>query len=132
MRDLIGRIVHAGGRCALPVVIERNRPLIFRTWAGGEPLERGFWNIPVPVKGVEVVPNVVIAPLVAFDRGGYRLGYGGGYFDRTLAEMTTERRVVGVGYSMSAIETIYPQPHDIPMDAIVTEVGAPFRSGSST
>jgi 5,10-methenyltetrahydrofolate synthetase len=123
LRELLDRVAQGGGRCALPVVAERNQPLIFRTWARGERLEPGFWNIPVPVDGVTVVPDVIIAPLVAFDRNRYRLGYGGGYFDRTLAAMTTQRRVIGVGYSMASIHTIYPQPHDIPMDAIVTESG---------
>lgn len=122
LRDLLDRFILRGGRCALPVVEQRNQPLIFRTWARGERLERGFWNIPVPVDGVKVVPDIIIAPLVAHDRKGYRLGYGGGYFDRTLAAMTTQRRVVGVGYSMAAIDTIYPQPHDIPMNTIVTEL----------
>jgi 5,10-methenyltetrahydrofolate synthetase len=124
LRELIDRIARRGGRCALPVVSERNQPLIFRTWARGERLERGFWNIPVPMDGVSVIPDVIIVPLVAFDRSGYRLGYGGGYFDRTLAAISAHRRVIGVGYSMAAIDTIYPQPHDIPMDVIVTESGA--------
>lgn len=123
LRVLPDRIASRGGRCALPVVTERNRPLIFRSWASGERLERGFWNIPVPMDGVEVVPDVIVAPLVAFDRDCYRLGYGGGYFDRTLAAMATPCRVIGVGYSMAAIDTIYPQPYDIPMNTVVTESG---------
>lgn len=123
LRELMNRIISHGGQCALPVVIERARPLVFRTWQSGEPLERGFWNIPVPSGGVEVVPDVVIAPLVAFDRDCYRLGYGGGYFDRTLCSMTGNRRVFGVGYALCEVETIFPQSHDVPMNAIVTESG---------
>lgn len=123
LRKLIKAITDDGGQCALPIVVERNRPLVFRSWAPGDRLQRGFWNIPVPANGREVTPDLVIAPLVGFDRTCYRLGYGGGYFDRTLAALTHKPRVFGVGYAQAAIPTIYPQPHDIPMDAIVTENG---------
>jgi 5-formyltetrahydrofolate cyclo-ligase len=68
-----------------------------------------------------VTPQAVLAPLVGFDRQCYRLGYGGGYFDRTLAALSPRPRAIGVGFELSQIETIYPQPFDIPMDLIVTE-----------
>jgi 5-formyltetrahydrofolate cyclo-ligase len=123
LRPFMDRVDQCGGRCALPVVSERGRPLVFRSWESGGRLERGFWNIPVPAGGYDVVPDVLIAPVVAFDPASFRLGYGGGYFDRTLAEFTEHRRVFGVGYSMAEVATIFPQPHDIPMDAIVTEFG---------
>jgi 5,10-methenyltetrahydrofolate synthetase len=123
LRDLMAEIAAGGGRCALPVVVERHRPLVFRAWMPGEPLERGVWNIPVPARGAEVIPDVVIAPVVGFDPAGYRLGYGGGFFDRTLAALPARPRVLGVGYAQAAIPTIYPQPHDIAMDLIVTENG---------
>ncbi len=123
LREMIERIIAAGGRCALPVVVERFRPLAFRSWAPGERLERGFWNIPVPANAHVVSPDVVIAPLIGFDSACYRLGYGGGYFDRTLAVLPDRPRVFGVGYAQANIPTIYPQPHDIPMDTIVTENG---------
>jgi 5-formyltetrahydrofolate cyclo-ligase len=122
------RVAQSGGRCALPVVTKPGRPLVFRSWERGERLKRGFWNIPVPAGGYEVVPDVVIAPVVAFDKACFRLGYGGGHFDRTLAEMPKNRRVVGVGYSMTEAASIFPQPHDIPMDAIVTESGTAKRA----
>jgi 5-formyltetrahydrofolate cyclo-ligase len=123
LRRLLKRIAARGGRTALPVVIGRGQPLVFRAWAPGEPLERGVWNIPVPQKDAEIVgPDVVIAPVVGFDPACYRLGYGGGFFDRTLAAMKMPR-VFGVGYNQAAIATIYPQPHDIPMDLVVTEEG---------
>jgi 5,10-methenyltetrahydrofolate synthetase len=125
LRGLLDRFSQSGARCALPVVVERKQPLIFRSWVRGERLEPGFWNIPVPIDGATVVPDIIIAPVVAFDRNCYRLGYGGGYFDRTLAAMTTHYRAIGVGYSMAAIDTIYPQPHDVPMNTIVTESGVP-------
>jgi 5,10-methenyltetrahydrofolate synthetase len=123
LRDLMATISADGGRCALPVVVERHRPLVFRQWSPGQPLQRGVWNIPVPADGAEVIPDVVIAPVVGFDPRCYRLGYGGGFFDRTLAALPARPRVLGVGYSAAAIPTIYPQPHDIAMDLIVTEDG---------
>jgi 5-formyltetrahydrofolate cyclo-ligase len=73
------------------------------------------------VEGDAVLPDVLLAPLVGFDAGGYRLGYGGGYYDRTLAALPERPLVVGVGFETSGMETIHPQPHDIPMDLIVTE-----------
>lgn len=133
LRGFLERVGARGGRTALPVVIARGQPLLFRAWARGEPLHRGVWNIPVPGENAEaVVPDIVIAPVVGFDPGCYRLGYGGGFFDRTLAAMTQRPRVFGVGYRQAAIATIYPQPHDIPMDAVVTEGGsiAPKRMAS--
>jgi 5,10-methenyltetrahydrofolate synthetase len=68
-----------------------------------------------------VIPDIVIAPVVGFDPLCYRLGYGGGFFDRTLESFRRKVRIIGVGYAQSAIPTIYPQSHDIPMDAIITE-----------
>ena len=84
----------------------------------------GIWNIPVPAEGALLIPTLVIAPLVGFDAANYRLGNGGGYFDRTLAELIANKQrptVIGVGYECLQIATIRPQPHDIPMDVIVTE-----------
>jgi 5,10-methenyltetrahydrofolate synthetase len=112
-----------GGRTALPVVVAKAQPLVFRLWSRGEPLERGVWNIPVPSRSVLAEPDIVIAPVVGFDRAGFRLGYGGGFYDRTLAALAKRPRIVGVGYQQAAIDTIYPQPFDIPMDMIVTEAG---------
>ncbi|MEJ8574982.1 5-formyltetrahydrofolate cyclo-ligase [Microbaculum marinum] len=130
LRGFMERVTGNGGTCALPVVVERARPVVFRAWKPGDRLERGVWNIPVPADGAEVVPDVVVAPVVGFDPHCYRLGYGGGYYDRTLAALTRRPAVFGVGYAAAAIATIHPQPHDIPMDAIVTETGviAPKRS----
>jgi 5,10-methenyltetrahydrofolate synthetase len=117
----------SGRRVALPVVTEKGRPLTFRLWEPGAPMERGIWNIPVPAKGGEVIPTVTIAPLVGFDAACFRLGYGGGYFDRTLASLESRPTVIGVGYAFAAIATIRPQPHDIPMDWIVTGDGSPRK-----
>lgn len=121
LRGWLGTVVARGGRAALPVVVARGQPLVFRDWHPGAPLERGVWNIPIPAEGAEVVPNVVIAPLVGVDPLNYRLGYGGGFFDRTLAAMTGPRRVIGVGLDCARIATIHPQWHDIAMDLVLTE-----------
>jgi 5,10-methenyltetrahydrofolate synthetase len=129
------KAIHAqGGGCALPVVVARGAPLIFRAWSPGDPLERGVWNIPTPgPEAPVVVPDVVIAPVIGFDRACFRLGYGGGFYDRTLAAMEKRPRVFGVGYQLAAITTIYPQWHDIPMDRVITEEGPviPLPSGKA-
>jgi 5-formyltetrahydrofolate cyclo-ligase len=119
-----------GGRriVALPVVIDKKGPLEYRAWRSGEPLVDGVWNIPVPEKREVVVPMVVLAPLVGFDRECYRLGYGGGYFDRTLAALQPRPFAIGVGFAAQEIATIYPQPFDVPMDLIVTEAGTRRRA----
>lgn len=122
---LLERLVAAGARTALPVVVASGRPLVFRAWIPGEPLERGIRGIAVPRPDAEtVVPDILIVPVVGFDSACHRLGHGGGFFDRTLAAMPHRPRVIGVGYAQAAIATIHPQPHDIPMDVVVTEQGA--------
>jgi 5-formyltetrahydrofolate cyclo-ligase len=120
-RPLIDALTVAGRVVALPVVIDRKGPLEYRAWAPGEPLAAGVWDIPVPEKRDIVVPAMVLAPLVGFDRAFYRLGYGGGYFDRTLATLSPRPLAIGVGFAVQEIATIYPQPFDISMDLIVTE-----------
>ncbi|QIG48922.1 5-formyltetrahydrofolate cyclo-ligase [Nordella sp. HKS 07] len=120
LRNWAIRVIARGGRIALPVVIAKGQPLEFRSWRPGDSLERGVWNILVPARGPAVHPDIVIAPVVGFDAAHYRLGYGGGFFDRTLAAMPRKPLAIGVGYAQSRITTIYPQPHDIAMDVIVT------------
>ncbi len=107
----------------LPVVVEKRAPLEHWRWAPGDAMVEGVWNIPVPACRHVVVPDLMLAPLVGFDRAKYRLGYGGGYFDRTLAALPKKPVVVGIGYALGSLETIFPQPHDIPMDVILTERG---------
>jgi 5,10-methenyltetrahydrofolate synthetase len=115
------RIAHARGlRIGLPVALQLGEPMTFREWRPDGPVARGLWKIPYPADGAEVEPTVVIAPLVGFDAQCYRLGYGGGFFDRTLARLGGRPRVIGVGYPEMRIATIFPQVHDIPMDLIVT------------
>jgi 5-formyltetrahydrofolate cyclo-ligase len=134
LHALIRRLLERGAAAALPAVVEKGAPLEFRAWRPGDRLERGFWNIPVPAERLLVRPTVLLVPLVGFDPEGYRLGYGGGYYDRTLAAMMPRPRAIGVGYELGRLETIHPQAHDMPMDAIVTEAGvfeAPARGGGT-
>ncbi len=113
--------ISRGARLALPVVVAKGQPLAFRTWSPGEKLEKGVWNIPIPSGGTEVYPDVVVAPLVGFDACNYRLGYGGGFYDRTLAAMPSKPLVIGIGFEIGRLPTIYPQWHDVPMDRLVIE-----------
>lgn len=120
--------LHARGvRVALPVVVAYGRPLEFREWQPHARLERGVWKIPYPADGAVVRPDVAIAPLVGFDGECYRLGYGGGFFDRTLASLAPPALAIGVGYPDAALPTIFPQSYDVPMDWIVTGASAPLR-----
>jgi len=118
-----------GALTALPVVVAPRLPLAFREWHPGVKLVAGVLGIPYPADSREVAPDAVIVPLVGFDDAGYRLGYGGGYFDRTLAALARKPVVVGVGYESAHLDTIHPQPHDIPMDWIVSERGVYRRDG---
>ena len=125
-RSLIDWLISTGSAVALPVVVDKKGPLEYRAWRPGEKLVDGVWNIPIPEKRQIVTPKAVLAPLVGFDRDCYRLGYGGGYFDRTLAALAPRPWAIGVGFELSRLETIYPQDFDIPMDLIVTEAGAQY------
>jgi 5-formyltetrahydrofolate cyclo-ligase len=119
VRDLVGD----GGEVALPVVIERAHPLEFWSWRPHAKMQRGIWNIPIPADRIQVQPTLLLVPLVGVDGAGYRLGYGGGYYDRTLARASPRPMTVGIGYELGRLDSIHPQPHDIPMDAIITENG---------
>jgi 5-formyltetrahydrofolate cyclo-ligase len=113
----------AGARAALPVVVGKAAPLSFREWWPGVDTDPGVFNLPVPRDTPTLVPDLVLMPPVGFDAAGYRLGYGGGYFDRTLASITPQPLKIGVGREAGRIATIHPQPHDIAMDFVVTEAG---------
>lgn len=121
LRPLMQDLDAAGIAVCLPVAIKLGEPLRFRPWRKGVPMERGFWNIPVPATKEEVDPRTLIAPVLGFDGARYRLGYGGGFFDRTLAKYGGAAQAIGIGYSMFRLETIHPQQHDIPMAGIVTQ-----------
>jgi len=118
---------HSGrnGEVALPAVTARGQPLEYRPWTPDTPVAPGKFSfgIPEPVNGPAVVPDVLLVPLLGFDAAGYRLGYGGGYFDRTLAAYAKRPGTIGVGFELGRMLTIRPQPHDIPLDMIVTEAG---------
>jgi 5-formyltetrahydrofolate cyclo-ligase len=124
LRFWLAAMAAAGAVTALPVLEARAAPLVFRRWTPGMRMVRGVWSIPVPPPdAAAVTPGIVLAPLVGWDPAGYRLGHGGGYFDRTLAALTPRPFAIGVGLQAARLRTIYPQPHDVAMDAIVTEEG---------
>lgn len=120
-RPLAARLHAQGVTPALPVVVEKHQPMVFRPWAPNAAMRRGIWNIPEPATDETVVPDVTLAPVVGFSEDGYRLGYGGGYFDRTLAVLAPRPLAIGVGLDIQRIETIRPMPHDIRLDAVMTE-----------
>jgi 5,10-methenyltetrahydrofolate synthetase len=123
LRHWLERLVARGALVALPVVVTPAAPLMFRLWKPECRMVQRFWKIPVPADGPAVVPDVTLAPAVGWDDAAFRLGYGGGYFDRTLAALRPRPLVIGVGLQAARIATIFPQPHDIAMDAILTETG---------
>ena len=112
-----------GALTALPVVVAPKTALIFREWHPGVTLARGPLDIPYPVESPQVQPDAVLLPMNGWDTQGYRLGYGAGFFDRTLAALAKRPVVIGVSYELARLDTIYPQPWDIPMDYVVTERG---------
>lgn len=120
-REFLARLRLQGARLALPVVMGKAQPLQFREWRPGVKMTRGVWNIPIPAEGEPLLPDILLAPLVGFDAAGFRLGYGGGFYDRTVAAMPTKPQTIGVGFELSRLDTIHPQPHDMRMDVTVTE-----------
>ena len=121
-RIAVHRLRERGTRTALPVVVEKNSPLEFREWTPGVATVPGVFGLPVPQSPV-LVPDAVLMPPVGFDAAGYRLGYGGGYFDRTLAALSPRTLKIGLAREVSRIDTIHPQPHDIRMDYVITAAG---------
>ena len=112
-----------GALTLLPVVVAPKQPLVFREWHPGVALATGALGIPYPASSPEYVPEAVLLPMNGWDAQGYRLGYGAGFFDRTLASLAKRPVVIGVSYEMAKLDTIHPQPWDIPVDYIVTERG---------
>lgn len=110
---------HAGP-VGVPVILGPGQPLKFREWSPGCAMVPGEFGAAIPAEGAWIEPEVLIVPLLAFDARGFRLGYGGGFYDRTLAAMASKPLVIGIGYELQRIATIHPQPHDIPMDRVVT------------
>jgi len=122
-RHLARTLRERGALTALPVVVAPKQPLIFREWHPGTELASGPLDIPYPANSPEVVPNAVLLPMNGWDQSGYRLGYGGGFFDRTLANLPKKPAVIGVTYELAKLDTIHPQDWDIPVDWVVTERG---------
>ena len=128
-RQLAKTLRERGTLTALPVVVAPKQPLVFREWHPGVELAVGPLDIPYPVHSPEMVPDAVLLPMNGWDGAGYRLGYGGGFFDRTLANFSKKPVVIGVSYELAKMETIHPQSWDIPVDWVVTERGAYRRDG---
>lgn len=132
-RHLAHRLRERGSVTALPAIVARGAPLVFRLWRPGVALSRGPLGIPYPADSPDVVPQAVLLPVNGWDAAGHRLGYGGGYFDRTLAalaEHDARPLVIGVGHESARLETIHPQPWDQPLDYLVTERGVYRRDGA--
>lgn len=123
VRPAIREHLARGGTASLPHVPGRHKPMVFHQWLPDTPMKKGFAGIAEPDGTPVTVPQVIVAPLVGFDRKGYRLGYGGGFFDRTLAQYRHRPIVVGIGFANACLPTIFPQPHDVPMDVLITEDG---------
>jgi 5,10-methenyltetrahydrofolate synthetase len=122
-RPYLIRTLAAGGEVALPVVTRPGAPLSFRRWTPETTMETGLWDIPQPTSGPDVTPDTLLIPLVGFDAGGHRLGYGGGFYDRTLAALRPRPLAIGLGFDLGRLERLALRPHDHPMDVIVTEAG---------
>ncbi|HUL48067.1 MAG TPA: 5-formyltetrahydrofolate cyclo-ligase [Steroidobacteraceae bacterium] len=121
VRDLAVEHLKNGGRVALPVVVTKSAPVEFWSWRPEMPMSRGIWNIPIPEQREVLDPEALIVPLVGFDPQRFRLGYGGGYYDRTIAAAARRPYCVGLGFEDARLACIFPQPHDQPMDLIVTD-----------
>jgi 5-formyltetrahydrofolate cyclo-ligase len=118
---LAGHLIDAGRITALPAVVERRGILEYRRWEPQAEMEDGAHGIPAPKARQIVRPDILVVPLVGFDDRKFRLGYGGGYFDRTIAALAPRPVTVGVGFESAHVATILPHPHDIALDHIVTE-----------
>ena len=128
-RHLARTLRSRGALTALPVVVKPKSPLIFREWHPGVEMVAGVLDIPYPVGSPDVVPEAVLLPMNGWDMQGYRLCYGGGFFDRTLASLAKRPLTIGVTYEFAKLDTIHPQSWDIPMDYVVTERGVYRRDG---
>lgn len=131
---LMKKLADAGARLALPVTGPRGQPLVMRAWRWGEPLASGVWGIREPrSEALPIDPDILLVPLLAFDRAGARLGYGGGYYDLTLTQLRSHRPViaVGLGYAIQEIDRVPTTARDAVLDLVLTEREViDLRSGS--
>ena len=121
---LLRKLAGEGARLALPVVAGRRQPLVMREWTWGEPLAAGVWGIREPLAQAPAVdPDIVLTPLLAFDRARHRLGYGGGYYDLTIAQLRGRKTIVAVGlaFAVQEVFTVPVTPRDAPLDLVLTE-----------
>jgi 5-formyltetrahydrofolate cyclo-ligase len=121
---LMEKLAAQGARLALPVIAGRGKPLVTRAWTPGEPLASGVWGIREPLpRAAAVEPDILLVPLTAFDRAGHRLGYGGGYYDITIAQLRARKAIVAVGlaYAVQEIAKVPATPHDAALDLVLTE-----------
>jgi 5-formyltetrahydrofolate cyclo-ligase len=123
---LMRRFADAGASLALPVIAGRAQPLVMRAWTFGAPVVAGVWGIrEPPADAPEVFPDIVIVPLLAFDRRGHRLGYGAGHYDRTIARLRAMKPVIAIGIAFAAqqIDEVPATPRDERLDLMLTEDG---------
>jgi 5-formyltetrahydrofolate cyclo-ligase len=118
-------LIGLGYRICVPVIEGKGLPLGFRIWTPGAALARGAYGVETPVDGEEATPDALLVPLLAYDRNGYRLGYGGGYYDRTIAAFRARRAIpaIGLAYSGQEVEAVPRESLDARLDALVTEAG---------
>lgn len=131
---LLLKLYLAGSRLALPAMLGKGKPLLMRSWAPGEPLAATTWGIQEPLGDAVVLePDVVLVPLLAFDLLGYRLGYGGGFYDRTLAGLRAKKTIVAVGlaYDEQKVDAVPHESYDQPLDWVLTPSG-PMKCSSRT
>ena len=121
---LMRKLADGGARLALPVVARRGKPLIMRSWQWGEPLVPGVWDIREPrPEAPEVQPDILLVPLLAFDRSGHRIGYGAGYYDLTIAQLRASKPIAAIGIAFAAqeVETVPRTAFDAQLDLVLTE-----------
>lgn len=116
-------------RIGLPVVDKLHKTLKFHVWFPGCPMEEDAYGIPKPKDTEVIVPTLLFVPCVGYGTGGFRLGYGGGFYDRTLAALEPRPYTVGLGFTNSFLAELEPEPHDVPLDAILNDNGAVWPMG---
>lgn len=128
-RPLAAQLIGQGVSCCLPRVAAKEMTLTFHAWRPDSVMEIDRFGINTPLDGALLVPDLLLIPVNIFDAAGYRLGYGAGYFDRTLAALTPRPLTIGVGFELARVASIDPAWHDVPLDAVATEAGIEIFSG---